>query len=97
MAGSARILCSTVMKNITLKIDDETYRKARMRAASEGTSISAMVRDFLNQQANAEDERENRRIAALDELYRLADARGKARTAPLKALSREEIYAERVR
>lgn len=85
------------MKNITLKIDDETYRRARMRAASEGTSISAMVRDFLNQLANAEDERENRRIAALEELYRLAEARGKSRTAPLKALTREEIYAERLR
>ena len=85
------------MKNITLKIDDETYRRARMRAAREGTSISAMVRDFLNTQANAEDERENRRIAALEELYRLAEARGAARTAPLKPLTREEIYAERLR
>jgi len=85
------------MKNITLKIDDETYRKARMRAASEGTSISAMVRDFFKQQANAEDERENRRIAALDELYRIAEARAKARPGSLKALAREEIYAERVR
>ncbi len=85
------------MKNITLKIDDETYRKARMRAASEGTSISAMVRDFLNQQTDAELERENRRITALDELYRIAEARGETRTTPLKALTREEIYAERLR
>ena len=85
------------MKNITLKIDDETYRKARMRAASEGTSISAMVREFLNQQADDELERENRRITALDVLYRIAEARGETRTAPLKALTREEIYAERLR
>lgn len=85
------------MKNITLKIDDETYRRARMRAAREGTSISAMVRDFLNQLESSEDERENRRIAALEELYRFAEARGKVRTAPLKALTREEIYAERLR
>jgi len=84
------------MKNITLKIDDETYRKARMRAASEGTSISAMVRDFLNQQVAVEEERETRRIAALDELYRIAEARGEARVAPLKPLTREEIYAERL-
>jgi len=35
------------MKNITLKIDNETHRKARIRAPSEGTSVSAMVRDFL--------------------------------------------------
>jgi plasmid stability protein len=85
------------VKNITLKIDDETYRKARMHAASEGTSISAMVRGFLNQQADAEQERENRRIAALDEIYRIARARGRPRTSPFKALTREEIYAERLR
>lgn len=85
------------MKNITLKIDDETYRKARMRAASEGTSISAMVKDFLIHQGNDEDERETRRIAALDELYRIADGRGQARTEPLIPLTREEIYAERLR
>jgi len=85
------------MKNITLKIDDETYRKARMRAASEGTSVSAMVRDFLNRQVNEEEERETRRIAALDQLYQLAEARGQARSEPLKPLTREEIYAERLR
>ena len=35
------------MKNITLKIDDETHTKARILAAKRGTSISAMVREFL--------------------------------------------------
>lgn len=85
------------MKNITLKIDDETYRKARIRAAQEGTSVSAMVKEFLAKQADEEGERENRRIAALDELYRIADERGQARTKPLKPLTRDEIYAERLR
>jgi plasmid stability protein len=85
------------MKNITLKIDDETYRKARIRAAHDGTSVSAMVKEFLVKQAGEEDERDSRRIAALDELYRIADARGVARTEPLKPLTRDEIYAERLR
>ena len=93
----AQLLCSTVMKNITLKIDDEIYRKARIRAAQEGTSVSAMVRDFLNRQAEEEGDREKRRIAALDELYRTAEARGRARGEPLKPLTREEIHAERLR
>lgn len=84
------------MKNITLKIDDETYLKARIRAAQDGTSVSAMVKDFLVKQTRVEDERENHRIAALDELYRLADARGKTRHEPLKPLTRGEIYAERL-
>ena len=85
------------MKNITLKIDDETYRKARVRAAEQGTSVSAMVKDFLVKQAGEEDELETRRIAAVDELYRIADSRGQARSEPLTPLTRDEIYAERLR
>ena len=85
------------MKNITLKIDDETYRKARVWAAEKGTSVSAMVKEFLEKQADEEDQRDTRRIAALDDLYRLADERGQPRTEPLKSLTRDEIYAERIR
>ena len=85
------------MKNITLKIDDETYRKARIRAASEGTSISAMVREFLVREVSTEEDRETRRIAALEELYRFAEERRQPRAEPLIPLTREEIYAERLR
>lgn len=35
------------MKNITVAVDDDTYRLARIRAAEEGTSVSALVRDYL--------------------------------------------------
>ena len=35
------------MKNITVAIDDETYRLARIRAAEQSTSVSAMVKEFL--------------------------------------------------
>ena len=35
------------MKNITIRIDDNLYRRARMKAAEQGTSISALFRDFL--------------------------------------------------
>ena len=35
------------MKNITVTVDDETYRKARMKAAEQGTSVSALVKRFL--------------------------------------------------
>lgn len=36
------------MKNITLSIDDETYRLSRIKAAEAGTSVSALVRDYLS-------------------------------------------------
>jgi plasmid stability protein len=35
------------MKNITVSIDDELYRVARIAAAQRGTSVSALVRDYL--------------------------------------------------
>ena len=36
------------MKNITVSVDEETHRLARIRAAELDTSVSALVRDFLN-------------------------------------------------
>ncbi len=35
------------MKNLTLSLDDETYRQARIAAAERNTSVSALVRDYL--------------------------------------------------
>ena len=35
------------MKNITVSVDDETYRRARTAAARRGTSVDALVREFL--------------------------------------------------
>ncbi len=42
------------MKNITVSLDDETYRRARMRAAERDTSVSAMVKQFLVEVAAGE-------------------------------------------
>ncbi len=36
------------MKNITLSIDDETYRLSRIKAAEAGTSVSALVRESVH-------------------------------------------------
>lgn len=36
-----------VMKNVTIALDDETHRLARIRAAELGTSLSAMVKAYL--------------------------------------------------
>ncbi len=35
------------MKNITVALDDDTYRRARIIAAERDTSVSALVKDFL--------------------------------------------------
>ena len=48
------------MKNITVSLDDATYRRARMVAAQRDTSVSALVRGFLV--AIASDETEFERL-----------------------------------
>jgi hypothetical protein len=35
------------VKKITVTVDDETYRRARTKAAEQDTSLSALVRRFL--------------------------------------------------
>lgn len=41
------------MKNITISVDDEVYRQARIKAAERGTSVSALVREILFDQVAA--------------------------------------------
>ena len=51
------------MKNITVSVDDETYRRARIEAAERGTSVSRLVKQFLAGLAEAPDDREMLRRA----------------------------------
>ena len=44
------------MKNITVSVDDDLYRRARIKAAEQDTSVSALVRGFLNGLAAAPNE-----------------------------------------
>jgi hypothetical protein len=39
------------MTNLTLTVDEETLRKARIRALELGTSVNALVRNYLGQLA----------------------------------------------
>ncbi|HEV2747265.1 MAG TPA: DUF6364 family protein [Allosphingosinicella sp.] len=47
--------CET-MKNVTVSLDDETYRAARIKAAEAGRSLSALVRDYLQGLGSGESE-----------------------------------------
>jgi len=44
------------MKNITVSVDEDTYRRARIKAAERDTSVSALVREYLNSLAREESE-----------------------------------------
>jgi len=66
------------MKNITVSVDDDTYRRARIRAAERETSISALVRRFLMDFASAESsserlEREERELRSRIDKFRASD------------------------
>ena len=41
------------MSNLTISVDDQLIKQARIRAIHEGTSLSAKVREFLAQYANS--------------------------------------------
>jgi plasmid stability protein len=84
------------MKNITLKVDDATYKRARIRAAKDGTSVSAMVRDYLNSLDGDINRTDQARVDALQSLFELAESQADYKAAPVEPLSREEIYNERI-
>jgi plasmid stability protein len=48
------------MHNITVAVPEETYRKAKIRAAELDTSVSALVRAFLEKVVQTESDFERR-------------------------------------
>ena len=66
------------MKNITVTVDDEVYRRARIKAAERDTSVSALVKHFLAELAVGESDndrlkREERALRERIATFRAAD------------------------
>ncbi|MFC2144525.1 hypothetical protein ACFLQM_02430, partial [Acidobacteriota bacterium] len=40
--------------NLTITVDDEVLRRARIRALSQGTSVNAVLREFLESYAGSD-------------------------------------------
>lgn len=49
------------MKNITVTVDDDLYRRARIKAAEKNTSVSALVKAFLKQLTEEESDFQRRK------------------------------------
>ncbi|HSL16927.1 MAG TPA: hypothetical protein VLB51_03385 [Methylomirabilota bacterium] len=77
--------------NLTITIDDETLRRARIRALSQGTSVNAVLREFLESYAGSEAE-----AAARSRLAELARASSASSGPAGRTWTREDLYAERV-
>lgn len=78
------------MRNITVSVEDNIYHRARVRAAEQRTSVSAIVRRILSDVAS-EETREERLRRLEEETVKSIDAR----EADFRAgdrLSREEIH-----
>ena len=80
------------MKNVTVSLDEATYRRARMKAAEAGRSLSALVREALDAIGSGETEFERLHREELELRKKLMEL------PPLPAgdrLTREEIYERR--
>jgi predicted transcriptional regulator len=77
------------MKNLTVSLDDETYRRARMIAAERDTSVSALVKRFLVELTSGETEFERLKRLEQGARERVGDFRASDR------LSRDELYDRR--
>ncbi|HEY1260405.1 MAG TPA: DUF6364 family protein [Stellaceae bacterium] len=74
------------MKNITVSLDDETYRRARVAAAQRETSVSALVRRFLTELGSGESEIERLKRKERELRERIAEFRASDR------LSRDAVH-----
>lgn len=79
------------MKNITVSVPDEVYRRARIRAAEREKSVSALVAEFLA--GLGDEEQEFARLEALQRrvLASIGAFRGGDR------LGRDEIHDRAIR
>lgn len=78
------------MANLTLTIDDDVLRKARTRAAAEGTSVNAVVRRQIESYAGVGEDRRRAVMTILD-LARTTQAGSGGRT-----WTRDDLYRERL-
>lgn len=79
------------MANLTIAIDDEVLKRARLRALQQGTSVNALLRDYLNSYAGDDHEMQVRR-----EIVESA-RRSRAGSGPEgRRWTRDELYEERI-
>lgn len=75
------------MANLTITIDESVLRRARTKAAAGGTSVNAVMRDFLEQYAGRSDV-----AAALAEMFEIADSAGASSGEAGITWTREDLH-----
>jgi hypothetical protein len=80
--------------NLTLSVEDDLVEKARDVAASQGTSLQALVRKYIESLAGRPSGPEL--VKRMEANWRASDAWFKEHPPKKWKFSREEIYAERL-
>lgn len=75
------------MANLTLAIDDQVLQRARLRAMEQGTSVNALLRDYLEAYAGARRARQQ----AVSELMKMS-AKAVSRRGD-RQWTRDELHA----
>lgn len=79
------------VKNITVSLPDDVYRRARIKAAERDTSVSALVREFLKGLAEEESDFERRKRLQEEVLSSVKNFRAGDRIAREKAHDRNAL------
>ena len=77
--------------NLTITVDDELLRRARIRALTQGTSVNAVLREFLESYAGSDAE-----AAARRRLAKLARASSASSGPEGRSWTRNDVYADRL-
>lgn len=82
------------MKNITISVDDELYRLARIKAAEQSTSISALFKAYIVQLTDSDvAETEFQRLEREERELREELRTRQLSLNPAHNLSREELHS----
>ena len=74
------------MASLTITVPEEILKSARRRALEQGTSVNAVLRDYLSQFAGTQPAQANAAKRVLELSRRARSGRGKARW------TRDELY-----
>lgn len=77
------------MANVTIVLNDDLLRKARVRAAERGTSVNAVLRDLLGEWVGGPGDRQE----AIDRLLNRSQRARSARTG--RRWTRDELHDRR--
>jgi predicted CopG family antitoxin len=81
------------VRNITISVDDELYRLARIKAAEKGTTVSGMVRVYLQRETAGDVDAESLRRERNEVIAKIRNAHPNFSAAD--RLPRDELYKRR--